>query len=71
VTELQHYISMLRFIKLQCPQSIVFLPPLNRGLPPGSLNLSDLLETIAMNLEGKKPSCRKGARHAKIHTQTS
>lgn len=56
--ELVDFVKAVRVLKVQCPVSVIVLPPLNRGLPSGCWNLDDLLETIALNLEGKRPLCR-------------
>lgn len=56
---LEKFIESLRELKLKSPATIVCLPPHTRGLPDGSYNLEFLLECIALNLEGKRPACRK------------
>lgn len=58
MTELERYIESLRELKRQCPATIICLPPHSVGLPEGSYNLELLLEMIACNLEGHRPSCR-------------
>ena len=59
MTELEEYIESLRKLKAVSPATIICLPPHTKGLPEGSYNLQLLLECIALNLEGKRPACRK------------
>lgn len=52
------FIKTVRELKEKCPMEVIVLPPHSKGLPVGSYNLEVLLESIALNLEGKKPLCR-------------
>lgn len=57
---MDEFIQQLKKLKLDCPNTVVVLPPHTHGLPFGSYNLELLLKIIVMNLEHNLPSSWKG-----------